>query len=143
MDMFACIASVSDLLTSKSKLVLVDKRLYTKLNLPLPSTPGLCCHRHRVRQFRPRGPRNNPGPWHGDKEARPSNTLTISLDAAKVSHQDDQRAPHLTISQFLFDRDTSNGGTSSLRLDEWSPSAFNAIEVLRKGCICHTYMKYV
>lgn len=30
MDMFSCIASVSDLLTSKSKLVLVDNRLSTK-----------------------------------------------------------------------------------------------------------------
>lgn len=30
MDMFSCIASVSDPLTSKSKLVLVDNRLCTK-----------------------------------------------------------------------------------------------------------------
>jgi hypothetical protein len=55
--------------------------------------------------------------------------LGLGTEVGKAD-PDDQRAPHLTISQFLFDRNTSNGGTGSLRLDEWSPSAFEAIEVL-------------
>jgi hypothetical protein len=64
----------------------------------------------------------------------------ISLDVTKASHQDNQRTPHLTISQFLFDWDTSNGGASSLCLDEWPPSAFEAVEVLCKGRIYRTYV---
>ena len=140
--MFSCIAFVSGLLTSKLKLVQVDNHL--------------CIRSCLFRQCRDwaatviRYASSTPevlviilGLGTEIRKADLVTTLTISLDAAKVSHQDNQRAPHLTISQFLFDRDTSNGGTGSLCLDEGPPSAFETIEVLCKGGICRTYMKYV
>jgi hypothetical protein len=64
-----------------------------------------------------------------------------SLTPPKGPHQDDQRAPHLTVPQFLFNKNTSDSGLGSLCLDVRSPPAFEAIEVLCKGRICRTYVR--
>jgi hypothetical protein len=75
-------------------------------------------------------------------EVRKANLATHQQFFIKVifSHQDYQRAPHFAIPQFLFDRDTANGGPSSLGLDEWPPPPFETIEVLGKGGIYRAYM---